>query len=36
MRRESAGRFLSASTKGWYEIPADEAPKTTRSIEVMN
>ena len=36
MRRESAGRFLSASKPGWYEIPAEELPTTTRSIEVMN
>jgi hypothetical protein len=34
MRRESAGRFISASQPGFYEPPVDAAPKVTRNIDM--
>jgi hypothetical protein len=34
MRRDSAGKFLSASQPGFYEPPVDAPVTTTRSIEV--
>ena len=34
MRRESAGRFLSASHEGFYQIPTESPIVATRSIEV--